>query len=178
VTTTLGFALLGLLAQRPHTGYALASRMREPVGYFWTAVHSQIYPELSRLESDDLVTHTVIDGPGPRPTKEYALTAAGRAALRDWIESPVKPPPARDEFMLRVFCLGLVDRESARHLVERERERHVERLTEYERHEIEFGSPPPRAGATTFGAYATLRAGLSYERHLIDYCDWLLAELD
>lgn len=177
MTATLGFALMGLLAQRAHTGYALATRLREPIGYFWTARHSQIYPELSRLERDGLVTHTVIDGPGPRPTKEYALTESGRAALRAWIDDPPTPEPARNEFFLRVYCLDLVDRESARDLVTRERDRHVERLKEYEWHEARFGSPPPRAGEARFGAYATLRAGLSYERYLLDYCDWLLTEL-
>lgn len=176
MTTTLGFALMGLLAQSPHTGYALANRLREPVGYFWTARHSQIYPELSRLDGDGHVSHTVIEGPGPRPTKEYALTESGRDALRTWIDGPLKPAPDRDEFLLRIFCLDLVDRESARALVTRERDRHVERLKEYEWHETQFGSPP-RTSEARFGAYATLRAGLSYERHLIAFCDWLLTEL-
>jgi hypothetical protein len=46
-------------------------------------------------------------------------------------------------------------------------------------------SPACTAGDSTwgcvgdFGAFEALclRAGLSYERHMIDFCDWLLAEL-
>lgn len=177
MTSALGFALLGLLAHRPSTGYALAERLREPIGYFWTARHSQIYPELGQLERDGLVTHREIAGPGPRPTKEYVVTAAGRTELADWFDRPPAPAPARNEFLLRVYCLGLADRDAGRTLVTRERARHVERLAEYERHEAEYGSPPPVAEELRFGAYATLRAGLSYERHMVDFCDWLLAEL-
>ncbi len=72
--STLGYAILGLLAAQPRTGYDLARLMRTPIGYMWTAHHSQIYPELARLESEGLVAATVIDGPGPRDTKRYEIT--------------------------------------------------------------------------------------------------------
>jgi DNA-binding PadR family transcriptional regulator len=49
-TTTLGYAILGLLAREALSDYDLSSRMRARVGLFWQARHSQIYPELARLE--------------------------------------------------------------------------------------------------------------------------------
>ena len=55
--TTLGYALLGLLARRALSGYDLAREMKRPVGYFWQARHSQIYPQLARLEALGLVAH-------------------------------------------------------------------------------------------------------------------------
>ena len=51
-TGVLGYAILGLLAVEPLTGYQLAQRMRAPIGYMWTAGHSQIYPELAKLLDD------------------------------------------------------------------------------------------------------------------------------
>src|SRR5215218_6334261 len=51
-TGVLGYAILGLLAVEPLTGYQLAQRMRAPIGYMWTAGHSQIYPELAKLLGD------------------------------------------------------------------------------------------------------------------------------
>ena len=60
--SNLGCALLGLLARSPSTGYDLARRMERPVGYFWSARHSQIYPELAKLERAGLVSHEVVDG--------------------------------------------------------------------------------------------------------------------
>ncbi len=51
----MGYAILGLLAREALSGYDLSSRMRAPVGYFWEARHSQIYPELARLAADGKV---------------------------------------------------------------------------------------------------------------------------
>jgi DNA-binding PadR family transcriptional regulator len=86
---TLGYAILGLLATKPRTGYELAQAMKAPIGYMWTARHSQIYPELARLERAGLVTATVIDGPGPRDTKRYTITEVGLHRLEEWTDSPL-----------------------------------------------------------------------------------------
>src|SRR5829696_1563635 len=88
-TAVLGYAILGLLAVEPLTGYQLAQRMRAPIGYMWTATHSQIYPELAKLKAGGLVRAAVIPGRGPRDTKQYTITAAGRRALRTWVDSPL-----------------------------------------------------------------------------------------
>lgn len=176
VTTTLGHALLGLLARQPLTGYDLAARMRDPIGYFWTARHSQIYPELQRLAGQELVASEVIDGPGPRPTRRYTITAAGRAALRSWVTSPIGLEPSRSEFLLRVYCLWLVDPVGGCELVRDYRGQHEARLARYERVHADL-LPEPAGGTPGFASYATLRAGISYERHVVAYCDWLLEEL-
>ena len=83
--SVLGQALLGLLARRPATGYSLAQQMRHPVAFFWEARHSQIYPELARLEDAGLLAHRTIAGRGPHPTKEYRLTPTGRRAHEVWV---------------------------------------------------------------------------------------------
>ena len=108
----LGYAILSLLADRPRTGYDLAGAMRAPIGYMWTARHSQIYPELARLEADGQVTAEVIDGPGPRDTKRYTITQHGIKTLTDWVDSPLTEV-ARSEFLLRVRGLWLLPRDRA-----------------------------------------------------------------
>lgn len=172
----MGFALLGLLARQELTGYEISARMRAPIGYFWSARHSQIYPGLQRLEADGLVRATVITGPGPRPTRRYRITDEGRAALRKWVTSPVRLQPARSEFRLRVYCLWLVEPGAGRTLVEGYRSQHATLLDEYEREE-EGWRPTPQPGSPEFASYATARAGLSYERQVVAYCDWLLEAL-
>ena len=59
--TTLGYAILGLLSREELSGYDLTGRMKGRVGYFWSARHSQIYPELARLEEGGYVTHSVVE---------------------------------------------------------------------------------------------------------------------
>jgi DNA-binding PadR family transcriptional regulator len=181
VPSTLGFALLALLARRPRTGYELRQAMREPVGFFWTASHSQIYPELAALEGAGLVRHQVVDGPGPRDTKRYRCTAAGRRALASWVARPPDPAPERDELMVKVYALWTAAPEQARALVEGQRAAHRARLARYEQHDAQFRTAHAAAIADPatpeFSAYATLQCGLSYERHRIGWCDWLLSRL-
>lgn len=178
--STLGYAILGLLARKPRTGYEIARSMAAPIGYMWTANHSQIYPELATLESNGLVRHRVIEGPGPRDTKRYSLTAQGRSALRQWVDSPLPEQPARSELMLRVRCLWLIAPERARTFIGEVRQRHVERLARYRDEEPAFEEEGPAVddpGSPVFAAHATLAWGISYEQHLVDWCDWLLERL-
>jgi DNA-binding PadR family transcriptional regulator len=46
---TLGYVVLGLLAREPLSGYDLKKRMEQRVEFSWSARHSQVYPELSKL---------------------------------------------------------------------------------------------------------------------------------
>lgn len=179
--STLGYALLGLLARAPRTGYELSQALHRPIGYFWAASHSQIYPELARLEAAHYVSHTVVDGPGPRDTKRYAITAAGRRALTAWAATPARPAPSRDEFLLKVYSLWLVEPDQARALIDSQLARHETQLSHYEQLERdmrdEYG--PSLSDPTTpqFSAFATLHRGVSYERHARDWCAWLADQL-
>src|SRR5689334_16379711 len=131
MTSTLGYGILGLLARGSLTGYEVAQRLRAPVGYFWAARHSQIYPELARLEADRLIRHVVIAGPGPRDNKRYSLTARGRKALREWVVTEPSTAPAKSELVLRVYSIWLADPAAARRMLIQEREKHEQALGNY-----------------------------------------------
>lgn len=178
---TLGYAILGLLARKPRTGYEISRSMAAPIGYMWTANHSQIYPELATLEADGLVRHRVVDGPGPRDTKRYSLTARGRSALRQWVDSPLPEQPARSELMLRVRCLWLVAPDRARTFIAQVRDGHVQQLAAYRAELAAFDDEGPAVddpGSPVFAAHATLAWGIAYEQRLVEWCDWLLERLD
>jgi len=179
MTSTLGHAILGLLARKPATGYDLARRMDRPVGWFWTARHSQIYPELARLEADGLVEHEEIDGAGPRQSKRYAVTAHGTATLADWVASDLEPQPVRDLEVLRLWSVWTVEPEAARDLVRRARDQHAARLTAYEVELAEASADPtsrdPRRPA--FASRITLEGGVRNRRAAVEWCDWMLGEL-
>jgi DNA-binding PadR family transcriptional regulator len=113
----LRHALLGLLADRPMSGYELAQRFEVAVGSTWSAGHSQIYPELNRLADEGLVAP---GEPGPRGRKTYAVTPAGRDAVRRWLAETEPDRTIRDEAALRTFFLWLMDPEDARAHVEAE----------------------------------------------------------
>jgi PadR family transcriptional regulator AphA len=89
---SLRHALLALVEAGPMTGYEITKVFDRSVAYVWHAPHSQIYPELRRLEAEELVVaHDVPRG--ERATKRaYTLTPAGAAELRRWV-ADVRPPP-------------------------------------------------------------------------------------
>ncbi len=68
--------LLSLLDESPHHGYDLMTALTERTGGTYTPSAGTIYPRLSKLEEEGLVTKTV-DG---RKTV-YQITNAGRAEL-------------------------------------------------------------------------------------------------
>jgi DNA-binding PadR family transcriptional regulator len=177
---TLGYAILGLLARRPHTGYELARAMDRPIGYMWAARHSQIYPELASLEREGLIRHRVVDGPGPRDTKRYSITATGRSALRSWVDAPLAPEASRWQLMLRIWSLWLLSPERAAAFVARVRADRADRLATYRIEEEQFyveGDPLADPAAPAFAGFATLRWGLAYEEALIVWLDWLLEQV-
>jgi DNA-binding PadR family transcriptional regulator len=175
MTTTLGHAVLGLLALEPGTGYDLARRLRRPVGYFWSAGHSQIYPELARLDAAGLVRHEVIDGAGPRATKRYRVTPAGRRELRRWLLATT-PEVDEREILLRVYLLSVLRPAEAISVVASIREHHVRMLAHFRSQRREV-TPSPGDWSPLATARATLEWGVTFEEGRIRWCDELLDTL-
>jgi len=179
--TSLGYALLVAIAREPLTGYALAQLLRDPIGFFWETRHSQIYPELARLESSNLVSSASGPGPGPRPKRTYAITDAGRDALRAWIAEPSRFGGRNDELLLKVYASWLVDETVTAELVRDARRHHAAKLTLYTEREAsarERGVDRLGFGDPRFADYLTLRRGIDFERGRLAWCDWVLGQLE
>ena len=52
------------------SGYDLTQYMKKRMSRIWSALPSQIYPELARLEAQGLVTHYVMEQQDHRPDKK------------------------------------------------------------------------------------------------------------
>src|SRR5438128_5866482 len=98
--STLGYALLALLARKSLSGYDLAQHMKRPIGFFWQAQLSQIYPELAHLEDQGCVVHRVIVQEHRPPKKLYTITETGRSALGASVVQPPAPAAAANELLL------------------------------------------------------------------------------
>lgn len=112
--------LLGFLKGRPRTGYEIKALVDRSVRFFWNASVSGIYPELKRLEEAGLLRS---EQDGRRTT--YAMTDAGRQALRDWLTADETPSyELRHEGMLKLFFADGLDEADQVALVRRMREAH------------------------------------------------------
>jgi DNA-binding PadR family transcriptional regulator len=167
----LRHALLGLLADRPMSGYELAKRFEASVGSTWSAGHSQIYPELNRLADEGLVE---AGEPGPRGRKTYAVTDAGLAAVRAWLAATEPDRTVRDEAALRTYFLWLMEPDAARAHVE------AELIASRETLNALRGTASLRRPATPAerSQRIALEAGLRWAQARADWAQWALARLD
>jgi len=180
--TTLGYAILGLLSREDLSGYDLTGRMKGRVGYFWSARHSQIYPELARLEEGGYVTHSVVEQQERPDKKVYEITAEGLEALKAWVVQPPAPRPSRDELVLKAYSVWLADPEEAARLFRGEESRHEEQLAHYEElqawMEDEWGEELSSPESPRFATYATLLRGIVYERGAAEWCRWVADSIE
>ncbi|MEU8894526.1 PadR family transcriptional regulator [Nocardia sp. NPDC048505] len=108
---SLRYAVLGMLAEGPASGYDLLQRFKGSLANVWPATQSQLYTELGKLAESGAIA---VSDEGPRGRKEYTLAAAGRADLRRWLTETEPKPVSRNEMLLRVFFLGVLDHAQAR----------------------------------------------------------------
>jgi DNA-binding PadR family transcriptional regulator len=116
---SLRYALLAILRVGPLSGYDLQKQFSQSVGHVWHAPDSQIYPELRKMEADGLIEgeEQVRGARGKR--RVYHVTAAGDAAYREWMASPLDYQRVRDPAHLRAAYLENTTPEAARDFLHR-----------------------------------------------------------
>lgn len=151
--------------------------MKNPIGFFWHAHQSQLYPELARLEAQGYVTARVLEQHNRPDKKIYAISDAGSAALQHWVTQPPASAPERSELLLKTYAIWLVDPAQAIRLFQIEEDHHRTRLAHYEQIlaqvEQKYGPHIP-LDIPQFGDYATLQKGIGYEREYMNWCRWMI----
>jgi PadR family transcriptional regulator, regulatory protein AphA len=97
------FAILGLLAEGPRSGYDIKKEVEERLSHFWSESYGHIYPMLRRLHDRDLVVKEVERQEGRPDRNVYHITEGGRRALEGWFAEPPAPVRPRNELLLRIF---------------------------------------------------------------------------
>ncbi len=111
---SLRYALLALLTVEPMTGYDLAKRFESSVAFVWHAPDSQIYPELRKMAKESLLAAEEISwGPNGKKT-QYRITPEGRAAFRQWMNTPLEYSRERDPVHLKAAYLEWAEPSAAR----------------------------------------------------------------
>jgi PadR family transcriptional regulator, regulatory protein AphA len=99
--TPSSFAMLGLLSIQPFTTYELAQQMTRTLSWFWPRAASMIYEDPKKLVAAGLATSRATFT-GKRRSTVYEITDAGRAALRDWLDTPGAGMRMEFEAMIKV----------------------------------------------------------------------------
>ena len=128
-TDSTRYAVLGLLALEPMSGYDIRRASTETLSHFWHESYGQIYPTLAKLAKEGLVRLLPRAQDDARARKVYALTPKGRRALSAWRKRPPTSRPFRNELLLKLFTAETLD--DVRPHLEALREEEQARLEEY-----------------------------------------------
>ncbi len=172
---TLKYVIMGLLNQTSMSGYDIAAQLNGALKEFWSANHSQIYPELKKLSDEGLVEYSVEISGSVLEKKVYSLTDAGRQEFLEWLnrEEPMMPTP-KDVFRLRIFFANEMLPGSCTSLLKHELEQHRLRLANLNYMKERFDDVPEQT-SPKFGDYLVLLGAIMREEAS---CAWLEKCLD
>ncbi len=167
------YGILGLLTFGERSGYDLSKLADQSIGFFFSPAKSHIYSELRRLVTLGYATEREV-AQERRPDKRvYAITDAGREALKEWLEEPnVEPDEFRSPLLLKLFFGAQASPEALLPQLEGMRARYLQNLETYRTIEKVIGREP-----SLFYPYLTLRCGLEACSASLRWIDETIAEL-
>lgn len=105
---------LGILIQGDATGYEIRKAFEDgPFQHFFDVGYGSIYPALTKLADDGLVSFRTEAQAGRPDKKVYSMTPAGRLAFIESLAEPPSRDKLRSEFL---FMLSFAPLLSARHV--------------------------------------------------------------
>lgn len=107
----IDMVILGFLAHGSCTGYDIKKRIDSSISFFWKGSFGSIYPALTKLEEDGLITRSEPSGHSAREKILYTITDEGRDELAGWISAEQATNDLKYETMMKVFFGGGEDRQ-------------------------------------------------------------------
>ncbi|MCE4049252.1 MULTISPECIES: PadR family transcriptional regulator [Bacillaceae] len=168
---SLRYALLGIIAKKPVSGYEVVNIFKEQVVYFWNSTHSQIYTELHKLENEELLQHELIIQNSSPNKKIYTITDTGKKELLDWIlHSPLKPAKIKDEFLIKAAAFDIMSKAEIIQLLDEVITREERVLSMTKEWQENFSEKSPN---TNLGSVITSEYGIRYAEMYLNWCKWV-----
>ncbi|MTV47379.1 hypothetical protein GJ688_00100 [Heliobacillus mobilis] len=169
---SLKHALLGFLSYNSMTGYQLKQYVDESVQHFWNASLSQIYPTLSQMEKEGLLTMEVEYQEEKPNRKIYHITDAGRQELQRWLREPTNLPSVREAFLIKVFFGGTMEKEDILSQMNQYLKLHRDLLAMYQGPVLEkMQQEAANLERDSFFWALTLEAGINLEKAWIEWLE-------
>ena len=164
-------SLLGLLdlSGGELTGGELVRLAQHRIGDFWTLTRSQVHRELAVLEDEGYVERGEL---GPRESRPFRVTDAGRATYRSWLTEKLPTETVRIPLLLAVAFGSVLPSGKVRALLLESEAVHRRRLAHYRQVDDELA----RLGVDAWSR-ATLSFGLHYEQAVVRWFESLPREI-
>ena len=99
---------LGVLALGDASGYEIKKSLEGPFNHFFDASYGSIYPALTKLAEDGLVTVTTQSQDGRPDKKIYSISQEGRLTLVDALTREIEKDKMRSDFLVRMMFAALL----------------------------------------------------------------------
>lgn len=178
----LRHALLAALLDGPASGYELTQRFDAGVANFWHATKPQLYNELTRLESEGLISGTEVvqrDRPNKRVME---ITNDGVAELEQFAANDSKPAAIKSDLLIKVRSVDAISAEAVIPNLHQELERVSTKLDNFLAMEERMLKGRTHdeyiKTARRVGPYLTLRMGIARERQTLAWISEVLEAID
>jgi DNA-binding PadR family transcriptional regulator len=169
--TSMRHVVLGILAQRPMSGYDIKRLLG---GLSWlvdSPSFGSLYPGLHALLADGLVTVEVVPSDSRPPRKVYTITEAGRCAFQEWVGQRVQMGSSLRQFVIVLSLAGNLSATELHDYLEQRREHVASRKPGIEQ------ALSTASEAVDLGQYLTLDFGRSLADAELAWLDRTLAWL-
>lgn len=173
--TSSSIPILGMLTWRPMAGYEIKREIQGSLENFWSESFGQIYPQLRLLREAGLIEIAPSEQTAGKTKNVYAITNAGREALKEWISDAPSNRPPRNELLLKVFFASEGDRLAICDHCRHAREKAVTRLRKYQSIERRIATAKADQGKARYWRM-TLKMGIAEAQTFITWCDETLRE--
>lgn len=166
----LRYVLLGLLCKEALTGYDIRKHFEQEIGDIWSSSHSQVYPELKKMEQEELIQSKTVTESEKMVKTYYKGTEKGQALLNQWLYEPIEAiQPTRNDFTMKLFFISDPEDVRVDILLREEISLHQEKLRYLnERMKKVFGEEAQKK--QDYGHYLILEQGIMRETV---YLEWL-----
>ena len=152
---------LGILQFGDATGYEINKLVADGrFSHFIEASYGSIYPALTKMMHEELVTCRTQNQAGKPSRKIYAITPEGQAELFKALESPPKPNRFKSEFLFLGLFAGSIPPARMKEAIEHHEEQ-LRTLLHDMRHHMELCQNPGSRFAIGYGIAAN-EATLNY----------------
>ena len=164
---------LGVLSIREASGYELKKEIEDGMfSHFIEASYGSIYPALTQLNAEGLLTVRAEEQSGRPDKKVYAITETGRAALAKGLAVVPAKDKFKSEFLFEMLLQHLLSKEQQDLAISKQHADLSEDLERIDYHRNEKGGECKDPGSRFVMGYGecVLRAALNY---LEAQCPWL-----
>ncbi|KGA95741.1 hypothetical protein AJ85_17370 [Alkalihalobacillus alcalophilus ATCC 27647 = CGMCC 1.3604] len=171
---SLRYAILGFLSDWEASGYDIKKEFDDVMSISWHSHLSQIYPELSKLEKEELIQSRFVEQEGKPDKKIYTITETGKRELIQWLMTPTEPPKIKDVFLMQVFFSDRISFDEVLlklNLYKKERQKRLEKMKGIIQERFKSIKERNVMNARIIMASAVLKRGLESEVQYIKWCD-------